>query len=154
MNSEILKKIKQKIQTHKELYSLFIDSKEIELFNDCISNIKRDGISSEESSLLKDIYESLSSMFTNIASDWYVNKGSLKSKEINIHYQNLESVLKMVTIIKGLKTGLSQTYVIPDIDEPTFIRDVESLQKKNERSARKNATTTKCSKARRIRKES
>lgn len=130
MNSEILKKIKQKIQTHKELYSLFIDSKEIELFNDCISNIKRDGISSEESSLLKDIYESLSSMFTNIASDWYVNKGSLKSKEINIHYQNLESVLKMVTIIKGLKTGLSQTYVIPDIDEPTFIRDVESLQKK------------------------
>uniref|UniRef100_A0AAU7YJI5 Uncharacterized protein n=1 Tax=Wolbachia endosymbiont of Oeneis ivallda TaxID=3171168 RepID=A0AAU7YJI5_9RICK len=82
MNSERLKKIKQKIQTHKELYSLFIDSKEIELFNDCISNIKRDEISSEESSLLKDIYESLSSMFTNIVSNWNVNKDSLNAQKL------------------------------------------------------------------------
>lgn len=139
MNSdelEELKKLKQKIQdavAHKKLYGvLFADSKEIELFNDCISNIKRDEISSEESSLLKDIYESLSSMFTNIVSDWNVNKDSLNAQKIIVHYENLESILKIVNIIKGLKTRLGQAYVILGIDESTLICDIESLQKKME----------------------
>ncbi|WP_353281181.1 hypothetical protein [Wolbachia endosymbiont (group B) of Horisme vitalbata] len=44
-------------------------------------------------------------MFTNIAIDWDSNRGSLSSEKINIHYQNLGSILEMVIIIEGLKTG-------------------------------------------------
>ncbi|OAM05795.1 MAG: hypothetical protein TV41_02700 [Wolbachia endosymbiont of Dactylopius coccus] len=135
MSSEILKKIKQKIQdrvTRKELYSVFTYSEEIKSFNDYVSSIKRDGINSEKSSLLKDIYEGLNSMFTNIAIDWDSNRGSLSSEKINIHYQNLGSILEMVIIIEGLKTGLGQAYVILGIDESTLICDIESLQKKME----------------------
>ncbi|WP_264378002.1 hypothetical protein [Wolbachia endosymbiont (group B) of Philonthus cognatus] len=69
-------------------------------------------------------------MFTNIAIDWDSNRGSLSSEKINIHYQNLGSILEMVIIIEGLKTGLGQEYVILGIDESTLICDIESLQKK------------------------
>lgn len=137
MNSdelEELKKLKQKIQdavAHKKLYGvLFADSKEIELFNNCISSIKSNGIGEEESNELITIYKGLNSIFDNISSDWDGNKGSLNAQKIIVHYQNLESILKIVNIIKELKTRLGQAYVIPDIDEPTFIRDIESLQKK------------------------
>ncbi|WP_374699452.1 hypothetical protein [Wolbachia endosymbiont (group A) of Limnophora tigrina] len=71
-------------------------------------------------------------MFTNIAIDWDSNRGSLSSEKINIHYQNLGSILEMVIIIEGLKTGLGQAYVILGIDESTLICDIESLQKKME----------------------
>ncbi len=80
MHSEILKKIKQKIQERlacKELYSVFTNSEEIKLISGCISSIKRDGISLEESSELETIYKGLDSMFSHISDDWDKNKGSL-----------------------------------------------------------------------------
>ncbi|WP_264683144.1 MULTISPECIES: hypothetical protein [unclassified Wolbachia] len=76
-------------------------------------------------------------MFTNIAIDWDSNRGSLSSEKINIHYQNLGSILEMVIIIEGLKTGLGQAYVILGIDESTLICDIESLQKKMEEALEK-----------------
>ncbi|WP_264684964.1 MULTISPECIES: hypothetical protein [unclassified Wolbachia] len=134
---------------------LFADSKEIELFNNCISSIKSNGIGEEESNELITIYKGLNSIFDNISSDWDGNKGSLNAQKIIIHYQNLESILKIVNIIKELKTRLGQAFVIFDFDESGLIQDIESLQKKNERSARKHATTrTKCSKEKRVRRES
>ncbi|UIP93128.1 hypothetical protein JSQ73_002095 [Wolbachia endosymbiont of Anopheles demeilloni] len=72
MNSKILKAIKQKIQdrvARKELHSLFIDPEEIKSFNDCVSSIKRDGISLEESSELETIYKGLDSIFSHISDD-------------------------------------------------------------------------------------
>ncbi|MCA7009792.1 hypothetical protein [Wolbachia endosymbiont of Tribolium confusum] len=133
MNSEILKKIKQKIQDrveHKELYSVFTNSEEIKLISDCISSIKNGEGSQKELDLLKDIYAGLDSIFRNISADWDSNRGGLSSEKIYIHYQNLGSILEIVTLIKGLKTGLNRAYVIFDLDEPALIRDVESLQKK------------------------
>lgn len=137
MNSdelEELKKLKQKIQdavAHKKLYGvLFADSKEIELFNNCISSIKSNGIGEEESNELITIYKGLNSIFDNISSDWNGNKGSLNAQKIIVHYQNLESILKIVNIIKELKTRLGQAFVIFDFDESGLIQDIESLQKK------------------------
>ncbi len=133
MNSEILKKIKQKIQEkveRKELYSFFIDSKEIESFNDCISSIKSTGISGKESNELQDIYKELFEIHHNISTDWNSNKASLSSEKIIIHCRNLESILKIVNIIKELKKGLGQAYVTLGYDEEKLISNTESLQKK------------------------
>ncbi|MGX9892473.1 hypothetical protein [Wolbachia endosymbiont of Protocalliphora sialia] len=109
---------------------LFADSKEIELFNNCISSIKSNGIGEEESNELITIYKGLNSIFDNISSDWGGNKGSLNAQKIIVHYQNLESILKIVNIIKELKTRLGQAFVIFDFDESGLIQDIESLQKK------------------------
>ncbi len=133
MSNEILKAIKQKIQdrvARKELYSVFTNSEEIKLISDCISSIKNGERSQKESDLLKDIYAGLDSIFSNISADWDSNQDSLSSEKIYIHYQNLGSILEIVTLIKGLKTGLNRAHVIFDLDEPALICDIESLQKK------------------------
>ncbi|WP_341815407.1 MULTISPECIES: hypothetical protein [unclassified Wolbachia] len=133
MNSKILKAIKQKIQNRvssNELYSLFIDPEEINSFNDCISSIKGNEIGKEESDELITIYRGLNSIFDNIASDWDNNKSSLNDQKIIVHYQNLESILKIVNIIKGLKTGVGRAFVIPGLDESALICDIKSLQEK------------------------
>ena len=133
MNSEILKKIKQKIQdrvARKELYSVFTNSEEIKLISDCISSIKNGERSQKESDLLKDIYVGLDSIFSNISADWDSNQDSLSSEKIHVHCQNLEYVSKIVNIIKGLKTGVGRAFVIPGLDESKLINDIESLQKK------------------------
>ena len=79
---------------------------------------------------MKDIYAGLDSIFSNISADWDSNQDSLSSEKIYIHYQNLGSILEIVTLIKGLKTGLNRAHVIFDLDEPALICDIESLQKK------------------------
>ncbi|WP_353280958.1 hypothetical protein [Wolbachia endosymbiont (group B) of Cyclophora punctaria] len=83
------------------------------------------------------IYKGLDSMFSHISDDWDKNKGSLNSKKIDVYYQNLESILKIVNIIKGLKTGVGQESAIPNIDESVLICDIESLKKKMEEALEK-----------------
>lgn len=127
---EELKKLKQKIQdtvAHKNLYDvLFTDSKEIGLFNNCISSIKNTKISEEELGILQGIYEDSGAMFSNIFKDWKNNQNSLSSEKIDIHYQNLRSLLEIVTLIKELNEGSQKAFVFINFDE--FSRDIESLQ--------------------------
>ncbi|MGL9725877.1 MAG: hypothetical protein ACR5KV_04290 [Wolbachia sp.] len=86
---------------------------------------------------MRAIYEGFNSMFSHISDDRDKNKGSLSSEKINIHYQNLKSILKIVDIIKGLKTGSDQVFVILSFDESELIRDVESLQKNMKKEVEK-----------------
>ncbi|UIP92003.1 hypothetical protein IYZ83_002085 [Wolbachia pipientis] len=86
---------------------------------------------------METIYKGLDSMFFHISDDWDKNKGSLNSKKIDVYYQNLESILKIVNIIKGLNTGVGQESAIPNIDESVLICDIESLKKKMEEALEK-----------------
>ncbi|WP_419214949.1 hypothetical protein [Wolbachia endosymbiont of Rhagoletis cingulata] len=128
MSSEILKKIKQKIEDKKELYSVFTNPEEIKSINSCINIIKSNGMNSEESDILQDIYQGLYSMFADISKDWKNNQDSLSSKKIDMHYQNLGSILEIVTLIKGLNEEWRKAFIFIDFNE--FNRDIEPLRKK------------------------
>ncbi|MGL9757413.1 MAG: hypothetical protein ACR5LA_00785 [Wolbachia sp.] len=128
MSSEILKKIKQKIEDRKELYSVFTNPEEIKSINSCVNTIESNGMNSEELGILQDIYQGLYSMFNDISKDWKNNQDSLGSKKIDMHYQNLGSILEIVTLIKRLNEELEKAFISINFNE--LNHDIESLQKK------------------------
>ncbi len=136
------KAIKQKIQdivTNKKLQNVLMDPGEIKLINDYVDNIKQNGtgqgLEKEELDELKAIYKGLHAIFTDISIDWDGNKQSFNSRKINIHYQNLGSILKIVTLIKELDEKLSDKII--SADETILPDDITSLQEKMKKALEK-----------------
>ncbi|WP_341808748.1 hypothetical protein [Wolbachia endosymbiont (group E) of Neria commutata] len=137
ITNEILKKLKD---IKEELNKSIRDKSVIKLstYDNMLEDIKKivelaEGNHSQKEVLdeLKALYKGIYAIFTSISIDWDAHKNTLSAEQINVSHENLELILKIITLIKKLDEKLSDKIISSDeIIAPNEIASFQDKMKK------------------------